>query len=141
MLSDSMTRSIKTRKERKRKRYNIILNVLREPMTLKYLEAHMNAKNTLYSALAELRRGGFVICVGTNDEGKNCVRLWQAVSFDFRENGMTYDDDDTGDAPSLADKIYKHDPDKMAQKYKDTAAYDRKLRKSARVYVGCSSFD
>ncbi len=113
----------------KRLRYNIILKSMKKPITAKQLErVHKTKNNCLNHLLLDLKDQGYVIRLPKNGHSY----LWQAINFDYREEGIDYDrpaDDQERDErlqahkPSLADPVYVHKP-----------THSRCERKSPRVY-------
>lgn len=81
-------------KEKKRVRYNIILNHLREPMTGKQLAMAMGKQTLNCSEEFRALEGEYIICVGFKVDTKNSssekvprrTKIYQAIKFDYNEN-------------------------------------------------------
>ncbi|MES2636652.1 MAG: hypothetical protein V4605_04945 [Pseudomonadota bacterium] len=141
----NLTRHIHQKKINKRERFNKILEGLREPKTCQQLENMQNATRNYYThAVRMLADAGYVICVGETI-GCNPANIWQAIHFDYREHGIDYDALPDADyqpptpITTLADPVYRHNPDNYSEAYAETARQMRAHRKSPKVHIGISS--
>lgn len=135
------------RKIRKRERYNKILSGLRKPLTTIKLEILHGVTRNLYSeAIRRLCNEGYIQNMGVSDE-KSRPYLWQAIKFDYREEGVDYDrpitavlQDRTPEKPhtGLEQAHYVHNPNHSyyRKKYNLLDQERRKERKSPKVYAG-----
>lgn len=126
------------KKRQKRERFNRLLEGLREPRTCQQLEDDLGAtRNYFTHAVTMLADYGYVKKVGNIGR----TNIWQAISFDYREDGMDYESPisfyqaPTLTPTTLADAVYRHNPDDFRDKHNDTSALLRRERKSPRVWV------
>lgn len=125
-----------TRKRKKRERINRMLDSLRTPKTCQQLERDLGAERNYFTKqLVALFLTGHVVIVGTQWK----ANIWQAVKFDYREEDIDYE-------PviiktpinTLADAVYRHDPERHAQQYKDTSKLVRDNRQYTKIGIGIS---
>ena len=139
------------RKIKKRDRYNKILNAMREPITCMQLEKKFNFKtNSMTTIVANFKRDGYVILVGkaSNDTLTNRVNVWQAVKFDYFEEGVDYEyftrlekeEESLSSEPpvGLESAVYVHNANHayFAKKYQEQGQQARREWKSPKVYAG-----
>ena len=128
-------------KIKKRLRYNMILEGLREPRTCQQLERDLNATRNYYNhAVTQLADAGYIKRVGRTRK----ANIWQSVTFDYREDDVDYNAKLKQKAIEAASPavtgIYRHDPNSPANviKYQAQSQQARLERKSAKIHVGIS---
>ena len=147
----NLSASNHARKLKKRLRRNHILQAFIEPHTSRQAEKlHQVSRNCYTNAVAELSREGYIKAYGFSDEPYNPI-MWQAIKFDYREEGVDYDKEPTKiiveNKPKkpylgLSEAVYSHNSDHedLAKKYKAQNKQAREDKKSARVWAGIAEY-
>ena len=138
------------RKVLKRLRRNHILQAFIEPRTYRQVEALYGLSRDAYTnTVRELLDEGYIKNAGVWKNGQK-DKLWQAIKFDYREEGIDYENPPKPRAEKppvapyigLGQAVYSHnaDSDYFKEKYRDQNKKTRKDKKSARVWAGASEY-
>lgn len=135
----------------KRQRRNAILEGFREPKTIQELESlHNKAKNIYTNTVRDLFQNGYLKQVGIS-EVKGRPIIWQAIKFDYREEGVDYEIEPTVSVrqnlaykphEGLSNPVYRHNPDHEHFKtlYRQQNQQARSEYKSAKVWASVAEF-
>ena len=133
------------RKVLKRLRRNHILQAFIEPRTYRQVEALYGLSRDAYTnTVRELVDEGYIKNAGVWKKGQK-DKLWQAIKFDYREEGIDYDNPPAiivekppvADYIGLGQAVYSHNinDDHFKDKYKSQVS-----KKSARVWAGIAEY-
>ena len=148
---NNLSQSNYARKVQKRLRRNYILQAFIEPRTYRQAEAlHGISKNGYTNTVRDLVEEGYIKNAGVMEYGHKDI-MWQAIKFDYREEGIDYDNPP---AKIRAEKIpivpyvgleqahYVHNAshEYLQEKYRAQNKKTREDKKSARVWAGVAEY-
>ena len=132
------------RKLKKRIRRNQILQDFREPSTYKQAQADGISRSSYTNTVRKLVEEGYIKNAGVLEGGYNDI-LWQAIKFDYREEGIDYDntppkiiEEKIPPYIGLGQAVYVHNSSHayLQEKYRAQSKKTREDKKKTRVWPG-----